>query len=429
MRTFLKLFIFVFILPNSYYLLLNSKFVLAATPKYSVSVEVNYAISPEGITTVTQNYALNDLPKYLIPKEYTISLGDIQTSSIKAFSPNGVLKFSRITASEGAGLKVILNGNDTWTVGYETTDFARRVGRLWEITAPQSLKLSSLVNTKFNFDIPQSFGREIVKNYLYDPANSKTPYQAYDFSLTYYLTNDRPYSALVNIPIVSDSLDQKVFLNDFSPRPENVIVDKSGQWLAKFFLPANSNLAATASGVLAQILTKNEIPKKMPKEFTPVDKNLDLISSPKIGLRVEPPKEITAGLPAKITVHLENYGPNTFNCGIISASAKKIALEQNLKEVGPLPPYSSQAIDFNIKAGGWGQNENDIITVQFGETSQDYQVLLRPFWYHSVSLLVKIILFATSVFVITKVVRRLFFSRFARESHLRGQSHKFKKSR
>ncbi|MCL4397533.1 hypothetical protein M1403_00715 [Patescibacteria group bacterium] len=482
-------------------LIIQPRTVYAASPRFEITTDITYKIGDDGNTLVTQNFYLTNLTSEYAPDEYVTNPGITDLKNIRAFDQNGPISAYLWSAQqEEIHVKlprdvVGMRKTYSWTLIYETADIAKKVGRLWEISILKPADVEGLINYNVSLSVPSSFGKEIELTpkssvgghvwtksdfssaksgiwAVYDPTNSPQSYQAFNFKITYALSNPKLYSVLADIYLPPDTAYQKIFLDTLSPKPVNVVLDQDGNWKAQYQLGPTGKLEVVAAGSLglfgsphfrpiSQTVGNNGSQRKVTgiigtktlgvweefldpgsgawvagnnpdssadfrhvaliinqdkfvqpeTELTPISANLDFTQIPKVGLRVDVPKEIIAGFPATATVYVENYGPTSFSGDIVSLEPKILSLHQKSLAAGPLPPFSTQTLEFKIHPSTWNLNQNDIITLKFAQEERQYNTQIKPF-YKNGFLLTVVILFSLGIISIaTQIARSLLFQR------------------
>lgn len=475
---FLKKLFFVFLFFS--FLIFNSSFVFADEAKFKVSFDLIYKMGLDGKTTVTQNFSLTNLTNQYYPTEYVAKLGNKEIYNLRAFDSTGNLKIE--TNKEEIHIKFgnqVVGQDKTlnWTLTYETPEVARHNGRLWEIFIPKPAELENASGYTVSFYYPKEFGKEIylrpkpdlddhtwsqaaIKQEgisgIFDPFNLNLPYQNYQFKFSYRLYNSRLYPVNMEIALPRDTTRQKVFLNNLSPKPVNVSLDASGNWLASYQLGPAGNLDITATGNLAVflpakietqkfagyvmengkgsfyswtqtvsdfnhlILTINNTRAALPTgaEISYVNNNLDLNLPPKIGLRVDIPAQMTSGFPGQAKIFVENYGPTIFSGGNITLSSGVLTLSDPILQTGVLAPFATKTLYFNIATGGLFSTQNDIITLKFGDQTRNYPVSVKPFFANKFILTVSVLFTLGLLSLVAQIARGLSFFGQKREKNL-----------
>jgi len=239
---------------------------IVAAAKFKIDTDTQFNIASDGVTTVTQKFILEPEKEYYVPEKFTFNLGLRNILFPQATSSGQLLKMEIQEASSEAILTVDTQGALFWTVTYQTSDIAKKVGRLWQIFAPERIVMAGIAESKFEYSIPLEFGKEIIKNRLYDPSGSPVAYQAYNFFKSTQMTNQNWWPIIQQVPLSAELHGKRVFNYKISHRP---LFDQ------EILLWPRTTIIASISGTVVQVIDKNGfVPLSSP--FVPVDINLDL---------------------------------------------------------------------------------------------------------------------------------------------------------
>lgn len=512
---------------------------VSASENFQLKFDVSYKVQEDAKTTVTYNFALTNLTTEKYAAEYSLLLGKTKVEGLRAFDRTGALPIELRLADDGSkdariefADHVVGEGKTlNWSVLYETPDIAQKVGRLWVVTIPKPGDIVPNSDYTVKLTVPPSFGKLIWQRpgasaignvwpktalmgnkitAVYAPEGVE-PYQAYDFSFKYRLTNNSLLPSKLPLALPPDTQFQKIFLSYLNPRPEDVIKDEDGNWLAYYTLGPTSHRDIVASGSAlvaikplsgAELNQQNFSPiaskihhdlaalrqlnptKKEQKDFTctdfaqafiteakksqitakqvdglvvgqgvansddslhcwveyfdsqvgqwrmidpawqsrtkadyfkeldfthlslvihgkdplspvppglyqgvfpskdlvvtPVNKNLDINEVPVVHVRADIPSLGTSGLPLKLKVIVENMGP-TYHAGeTIVISSKNFTITPKTVNTGPLPPFATREVDFQVDTGSVFAKSDGIITLTIQNQSRDYPLKLEP---------------------------------------------------
>lgn len=395
----------------------QKSFVFADQPKFSVTFDSTYKIADDGTTTVTQIFNAVNLTSDFALSEYNFKPGLLEFHNVQAYDQNGAISFSvnkEINLSF-AHPSIGINNTYSWTLVYETNAIATRKGRLWNITIPKPPDFTGLTNFSSNVVVPKSFGNKIYDGayLLYDPTGSDQSYESYNFVNSYDLANAKLYTVLAQIYLPRDTNFQKVFITDIYPRPIEVTLDQAKNWVATYQLGPASKQTVTVKGMIGLKFVKDQLPNNLilgkPNhyEVTPTTSDLNFNQQPKLGLRVDIPNQITAGFGSAATIYVENYGPTIFDGSSVSLISKRVVLEKNSLETGPILPFSTKAVKFNIKPTNFTTQGNDIIGLSFENEARLYNVAIKPFYTNGLILTVSILFGLGILSLIAQIARSL----------------------
>ena len=168
---------------------------------------------------------------------------------------------------------------------FDTESVAKNSGSVWEINIPGIANPANFSSFVVTVKAPNSFGSTSIikpvttnKDLTFDKEQlgksgisiSYGSRQNYDFNLIYHLRNTNLYPVKTEIALPPDTNYQKSFINQISPRPNNVIIDSDGNWLAQYNLsPMQKEDIKVVGSVELNLISKREaITKDELKEFT-----------------------------------------------------------------------------------------------------------------------------------------------------------------
>ncbi len=234
-----------------------------AESNFSTYYNVIYQVSDDGNTKVTLNVDLTNDTTDFYASSYSVQTGFREISNIKASDLGGNLKYAAEKNDKGTVLsfdfnkKVVgINNTQKFEVSFTTGEIAKNYGSIWEVNIPGVTDQENYSTFNVRVDVPQDFGNpEIIKPQIIDLKTSKNSLyfskndlglggisiaygsnQIYTFDLSYHLQNKNLFPVTTEIAIPSNNNYQEIKINDISPRPMDVTIDKDGNWLAKYRL-------------------------------------------------------------------------------------------------------------------------------------------------------------------------------------------------
>ncbi len=234
-----------------------------AESNFSTYYNVTYQVSGDGNTKVTLNVDLTNDTTDFYASSYSVQTGFKEINNIKASDLGGNLKYAAEKNDKGTVLsfdfnkKVVgINNTQKFEVSFTTGEIAKNYGSIWEVNIPGVTDQENYSAFNVRIDVPQDFGKpEIIKPQAKDLKTSKNSLyfskndlglggisiaygsnQIYTFDLSYHLQNKNLYPITTEIVIPSNNNYQEIKINDISPRPMDVTIDKDGNWLAKYRL-------------------------------------------------------------------------------------------------------------------------------------------------------------------------------------------------
>lgn len=145
-------------------------------------------------------------------------------------------------------------------------------GNVWEVILPTIENKDDFSSYSIVVHLPENSQRKIsiakpkpsliTGNTIYwNNPSTKTVYavfgeeQYYQIELNYNLENERITPVYVEIAFPPDTLYQKIYLNNISPKPEKVYLDEDGNYMGRFFLKPKEKKQILFEGII-KIQTK-----------------------------------------------------------------------------------------------------------------------------------------------------------------------------
>lgn len=293
MKLFLKLLFFTFFI--TYNLLLTAH--VFAASEFSTSYNINYTVDLKGVTNTNQQISLKNIYENIYATQYSIIIGSTNISSVIASDNFGDLDPEIKT--EANSTKINLNfdrqiiGKDkerNVNISYKTPDFATVKGQVLEVGFPLLQNSSEMDDYQVTIHIPLAFGKatQIVptpssesKNesfsiYKFEKDKLKNSdsitatfgtSQIYDFAIDYHLENPNSIKGKTELALIPDTNYQQVIYESIDPKPENVIVDEDGNWLAQYILDPKAKLTVkTIGSIFLSYFPKAEYAKELSAE-------------------------------------------------------------------------------------------------------------------------------------------------------------------
>lgn len=254
-RNFWQPLIFLYFILNTLYLILPAP--VHAAGEFEANYDVQYAISPNGTTIVTQNVTLTNRLTNLYPQKYSIVIDSEKIKNVIAYDNGGMIK-PEITQKD-AKTQIVLSFNDkivglgkslAFTLRFENGDIALKNGSIWEVNIPGVAKDADIGSYMVSLSVPPTFGPNAYMSPLPAGGNKWTKEQMmqggisaaygkeqlFDVALTYYLQNSVLAPHLMELALPPDTAYQKVFIRSIDPKPKTVLRDDDTNWLAQYDL-------------------------------------------------------------------------------------------------------------------------------------------------------------------------------------------------
>jgi hypothetical protein len=272
-RIFVNLFLFNLI----FFCLISlaSSITFAKSDNFSTNYTVIYDVKDSQITRVSLNIGLKNTTSEYYASSYEVQTGFDDISNIYVEDGSGRLDYKTKKNDKGTAIlfdfneKTVGIGNtQKFSISFDTPEIAKNFGNLWEVNIPGLSNQTDYENFNVEVRTPKSIGPvSIIKPSVFDlKTDANTIYfskndlgnggisiaygtnQIYDFSLNYNLENKNLYPTRTEIAIPSDNNYQDIKLDEISPRPMDVTIDKDGNWLAQYKLLPSQKLKVIVKG-------------------------------------------------------------------------------------------------------------------------------------------------------------------------------------
>lgn len=252
-----------------------------ADSKVNSTVNMQYDVRTSGTTHVTAHITLTNTTDTYYVSSYALTLGFPHIANIAASDPKGVI--TPITKQTPTGEEVTINFNDIvtgnghslpFTISFDTPDIANQNGSIWEVNIPGLSDQNQFSDFTVDLTVPSSFGKptfvkpavggdgfHFTKDQLGTSGISLAfgKAQVYTYSLTYHLQDSNVIPIRTEIALPPTTNYQDVELDSLSPKPDNVVLDSEGNWLAQYSLSPSQKLTITANGLISVSLTPKQV--------------------------------------------------------------------------------------------------------------------------------------------------------------------------
>ncbi|MDP4031151.1 MAG: transglutaminase domain-containing protein [Patescibacteria group bacterium] len=248
-----------------------------AQGEFTTNYQVDYQVATNGQTRAQLQVELINKLSNIYASEFALSIGSTNLTNIRLTTPEAELTPQVVQGNKTTNITVVFpekvlgkDKSQQFTLEFTTTDFARSLGNVWEISIPKLAESESLSRYDLTLSIPASFGQAAVitpapisqtksgpnvvfrfnTESLFENGISATfgQEQWYDFNLKYQLNNPNFYPVETEIALPPDTPWQQVLYQTIEPAPSNIRVDPDGNWLASYRLGSQANLEVVATG-------------------------------------------------------------------------------------------------------------------------------------------------------------------------------------
>ncbi len=240
---------------------------------FVVNYDISYRITNEGTTFVTQRVSLINKRTNLYAKEYAIRIDSNKIKNISASDGKGPIVPSVIRENEKTEIRLVFNEEVvglgkilSFQLNYEDENITKKTGSIWEVSIPGVKEDSTLGEYTVKLSIPETFGPPTLmtpepdKPYVWSKEKlinggvslAFGKEQQFQLLLSYFLENPKPYPVMTEIALPPTTAYQYITIQSINPKPETVVVDDDGNWLARYRLEGNSMLTISAD-IIAQL--------------------------------------------------------------------------------------------------------------------------------------------------------------------------------
>jgi len=265
-----KLFVVIILLA----LFIFSPIKVYSASNFSTDYSVTYNVLPSAITHVTVNAVLTNLSGEYYASSYKIQLGFKDINNLKAFDSEGQITPTIIKNPKGSSVELTFNKRSIglskkldFNLSFDTNEIAQSQGNVWEINIPGLSVQNDFSSFNATVVVPSSLGKPAYIKPAVNPniKDNKLTFnkdqlgtsgisiafgesQIYDFNLTYHLENKNLFPIKTEIALPPKTNYQNVSYEKILPTPQNVTIDKDGNWLAEYVLSPSQNLEVLAKG-------------------------------------------------------------------------------------------------------------------------------------------------------------------------------------
>ncbi len=319
-----------------------------------VDAYVKYAVQETGRTIVTHEITLENAFSTLYATSYTLSLENISTENIKAYSDQGAAYIYELTKDgDKTNIKIAFpnpvvgkGAKRHFFVAYENGNIATRTGEVWEVSIPRLADENSFRNYTVTLSVPDKFGFEAYISprpqtsaddagshvYTFDKESvSQTgitagfgQFQVFIFNLAYHLENPLNRASETEIALPPDTAFQRVYLETVEPKPNRVRIDEDGNWLALYKLSSRQRIDVKVMGSVQIFASFRPFPKPTPESLSANLKETQFwqVQDPEIkalAQRLKTPREIYNFVSETLKYDFSRVRPNVERMGASSA--------------------------------------------------------------------------------------------------------------
>ncbi|MDP3987997.1 MAG: transglutaminase domain-containing protein [Candidatus Levybacteria bacterium] len=242
----------------------------SARENFTTSYNVNYKILDNGQAYASFSVVLTNNSNEYYASSYKIRIGFEDIRDLVATDPDGRLVTKITKTDEGQEIELVFNkrvvgiGNTLpFNMSFYTNDISAKEGSIWEINIPGISNKNDFSSFSVKLDVPASFGDPV---YIKPDIGSKSltfskeqlgksgisvsfgKSQIYSFNLSYHLQNKNLFPLITEVALPPTTNYQDVSIEDINPKPDNVIKDIDGNWLARYRLSPSKKMDVVVKG-------------------------------------------------------------------------------------------------------------------------------------------------------------------------------------
>jgi len=279
-------FIFGFIFGLIFFLIPQLVF---AESNFTTDYNVTYNVLENSLTHVTFDITLANKTSQYYASSYSVQVGFKNIENVLARDGGGKIIPTLSKNDDGSNIEIVFNdrvvGLDkklNFSISFDTRDIAQKSGKIWDINIPGLAEQKAYNSFNVKVVVPKFLGDpsyvkpdtgKLVDNNLVftkeelgesgiSIAFGKE--QIYEFNLSYHLKNSNLFPIKTEIALPLSTNYQDVQISDINPKPQNVILDTDGNWLAQYTLMPGKKIDINVNGKVKVMLS----PKKEPLSDT-----------------------------------------------------------------------------------------------------------------------------------------------------------------
>lgn len=236
-----------------------------AASSFSTDYNVTYTVKDNAQTHVSLNVVLTNLTDKYYASSYDIQAGFSDIKNAKASDEAGSITPKITENDKGSIINLTFNNKNlglnsklNFNLSFDTDEIAQDLGNVWDVNIPGISSQNDFSSFNVSVVYPQILGKPtFIKPYFQNALENISnntivfnkeelgssgislafgDYQTYDFNLVYHLENTNVFSIKTEVALPPSTNYQDIYIKNISPKPENVTVDKDGNWLATFIV-------------------------------------------------------------------------------------------------------------------------------------------------------------------------------------------------
>ncbi|KKT50992.1 MAG: transglutaminase-like protein enzyme cysteine protease [Candidatus Collierbacteria bacterium GW2011_GWB1_44_197] len=229
--------------------------------KFDTTYQIYYQIGDSGKTHVKFVINQKNNLSVVYATDFGLSVNETKIENVKVLdegtpiTPDVIKSLNQTSISFPFSSKVVgKNKKHTFTIEYDTTDITTKSGNTWQIDIPRLEPDENVSEQTVILTVPSGFASpayidpkpDIINGNVYYFSGQKISNksisaifgktQYYQGTLNYHLVNSENDRIRTEISLPPDTSYQTVYYQNINPKPEEVVRDNDGNFLAKYTL-------------------------------------------------------------------------------------------------------------------------------------------------------------------------------------------------
>lgn len=260
-----------------------------AQSNFTADYAVTYNVLENALTHVTFDITLANKTSQYYASSYSIQVGFKNVENILASDSGGKITPELTKNSDGNNIEILFNdrvvGLDkklSFSLSFDTKDIVQKSGKIWDINIPGLTEQNAYNSFNVKVIVPKflespsyikpNTGKFTDNNLIFTKEElgesgisiSFGKEQIYNFNLLYHLKNSNLFPVKTEIALPPSTNYQDIQIDSIDPKPQNVIRDIDGNWLAQYILMPSKKIDINVQGYAKIML----VPKKEPLSDT-----------------------------------------------------------------------------------------------------------------------------------------------------------------
>jgi len=232
-----------------------------ALAKFNTNYQIYYQVEDTGKTHVKFVINQKNNLSVVYATNFGLSINETKIENIRVLdegtpvTANVIKSLNQTSISFPFISKVVgKDKNHTFTIEYNTTDITTKTGNTWQIDIPRLEPDENVAEQTVILTVPSRFSApayidpkpDIVNGNVYYFSGQKISNksisaifgktQFYKGNLSYHLVNNETASIQTEIALPPNTSYQTVYFQNIVPKPEEIVGDRDGNFLAKYTL-------------------------------------------------------------------------------------------------------------------------------------------------------------------------------------------------